>query len=470
MAASAAQENPFVAFAERYFDDIPGFAREVLGIEMDEWQAIVAGWVAAGERAISIRSGHGVGKSTCLAIIAVHALCTRAPVKIVMTAPSQPQLFDALFAETRAMVEKLPAALRELIETKAERIVHRGAPDEVFISARTSRAENPEALQGVHSEWVYLFADEASGVPDAVFEAAAGSMSGHRAVTILTGNPTRTSGFFYDTHTKLAHRWKTLRVSCVDSARVSREYVEEMKERYGEDSNAYRVRVLGEFPRRDDDTMIPLELVEAASERDITLDALWRPLWGLDIARFGSDSSALVERRSKIVSPPKIWRNIDLMQLCGAIKHEYDAAKDKPLAILTDVIGLGAGVVDRLGELGLPVRGINVSEAPSLGGNYAALRDELWAQGKAWLEARDCRLPQDERLKYELTVPRYSFTSAGKLKVESKAEMKKRGIRSPDVADAFMLTFAEDATVAAGGTAYRTDWKRPLKRNLRGII
>jgi hypothetical protein len=428
------------------------------------------GWVTAGERAISIRSGHGVGKSTCLAIIAVHAICTRAPVKCVMTAPSQPQLFDALFAETRAMIERLPPALRALIDPKAEKIVHIGAPDEIFISARTSRAENPEALQGVHSEWVYLFADEASGVPDPVFEAAAGSMSGHRAVTILTGNPTRTSGFFYDTHTRLAHKWKTLRVSCVDSARVSREYVEEMKERYGEDSNAFRVRVLGEFPRRDDDTMIPLELVEAASERDIALDPIWRPTWGLDVARFGTDSSALVERRNKIVAAPRIWRNIDLMQLCGAIKHEYDAAKDKPGEILVDVIGLGAGVVDRLAELKLPVRGINVSESPALGGAFASLRDELWAQVKTWLEARDCKLPQDERLKYELTVPRYSFTSAGKLKVESKAEMKKRGIRSPDVADALALTFAGDAAVAAGSTSYRTDWKTPLRRNLKGVI
>jgi hypothetical protein len=465
------EQNPFVKFAARYFDDPVGFAEHVLGMTPDPWQAELLDAIAAGERKISVVSGHGVGKSTALAIAANWYMATRAPCKIVCTAPSSPQLFDALFAEIKALVTRLPVALQALLEVKAERIEHKGAPTECFITARTSRAENPEALQGIHSEWVMLICDEASGIPDPVFEAGAGSMSGHNAVTILTGNPTRTSGFFYDTQTRLKNSWWTRKVSCLTSGRVSAEFVQDMKERYGEDSNAYRVRVLGEFPRRDDDTLIPLDLVEAACERDIALDGVWPQIWGLDVARFGTDSSALCKRKGKVVlEPVRQWKNLDLMQLVGLIKNEYDLSTEKPLEIMVDVIGVGAGVVDRLRELKLPVRGINVGESPSLGDQHLNLRSELWWKAKAWLESRDCKLPVDDRLKNELTVPKYFFTANGKMKLESKDDMKRRGLRSPDCADAFVLTFASDAATASGAKSWASNWSKPLKRGIKGII
>jgi phage terminase large subunit len=111
-------------------------------------------------------------------------------------------------------------------------------------------------LQGIHADNVLLIADEASGVDEAVFEAAAGSMSTEGAITILAGNPTRATGFFYYTHTKLRHIWKAIRVSCHDSSRVSPATLR--KERaFGEKSNRFRIRVLGEFPLGDDDTLVP---------------------------------------------------------------------------------------------------------------------------------------------------------------------------------------------------------------------
>ena len=189
---------------------------------------------------------------------------TRSPVKVVVTAPTSSQLYDALFAELKRWINAMPLPLQGLLTVKQERIEFNAAPTEMFISARTSRAEQPEALQGIHSENVMLVADEASGIPEQVFEAAAGSMSGHKAVTLLLGNPVRSSGFFYDTHNRLRDDWVTMKVSCADSPRVSDAYMDEMKSRYGEESNAYRIRVLGEFPRSDDDTVIPMELLEAA--------------------------------------------------------------------------------------------------------------------------------------------------------------------------------------------------------------
>ena len=189
--------------------DAPGaFCQVIMRVEPDPWQKRLLEAVAAGKRRISVRSGHGVGKSTVVAWAAIWYITTRFPVKIVVTAPTSGQLFDALFAEIKRWIRLLPPVLNDLFEVKAERIELKSAPTESFISARTSRAEQPEALQGVHAEHVMLVGDEASGIPDAVFEAAAGSMSGHSAVTLLLGNPVRSSGFFYDTHHRLSADWE----------------------------------------------------------------------------------------------------------------------------------------------------------------------------------------------------------------------------------------------------------------------
>jgi len=463
--------NAFVDWVRRYRDDPVLFAKEVLGIDLDPWQAEVMMAVATGERRISIRSGHGVGKSTTVAILCIWFLLTRYPVKIVITAPTSAQLFDALFAEIKRWVNQLPEQLQELLIVKSDRIEIKAAPETGFISARTSRAESPEALAGIHADHVLLIADEASGVPEAVFEAAAGSMSGTEAATILLGNPTRSSGFFFDTHNRLKEHWWTKRVSCVDSPRVSKVYVEEMKQRYGEDSNAFRVRVLGEFPLSDDDTVIPMHLTDAAMNRDIVEDDKAPAIWALDVARFGTDRSALAKRRGQVITEVKRWAGLDLMQLTGAVVAEYQSQPTylQPVEILVDSIGLGSGVVDRLRELKLPARGINVSESPSMKGTYINLRAELWFATKAWLEQRGCRLPKDEDLMAELAGPRFKFSSSGKMQVESKGDLKKRGLRSPDLADAVVMTMAADAAVALYGSSSSGNWNKPMKRGLKGV-
>jgi phage terminase large subunit len=462
--------NPFIQFITLYRTDPVLFVKEVLGVEPDEWQQDFLNAVASGERKISIRSGHGVGKSTTASWAMLWFLLTRYPVKVVVTAPTSAQLYDALFAELKRWVKELPQPIQELLDVKQERIELKASATEAFISARTSRAEQPEALQGVHSDNVMLVADEASGVPEAVFEAAAGSMSGHNALTILLGNPVRSSGFFFDTHNRLKDEWWTRRVSCIDSTRVSKEYVEDMKSRYGEESNAYRIRVLGEFPRSDDDTIIPMELLESAKHRDTRAYEDAPIVWGLDVARFGSDSSVLCKRQSNVVQTLERWRNLDLMQLTGAVVAQYEACdhKNRPAEILVDSIGLGAGVVDRLRELKLPCRGINVSESPAMGGTYLNLRAELWHKAKAWLEKRDCKIPNNEDLIGELATVRYTFTSNGKIKIESKDDIRRRGLKSPDMADAFVLTFASDAATISWGS--NNSWGKPIKRLIRGLV
>lgn len=464
-------KNPFEEMIARYgaTEDGPGlFVREILGATPEPYQDDLLRAVGRGERKVSVRSGHGTGKSTSLSWAMLWFQLFRFPCKVVVTAPTTAQLYDAMFAELKRWINELPDALKVLLEVKADRIELVAAPSEAFISARTSRAEQPEALAGVHSDNVMLVVDEASGVPEQVFEAASGSMSGHNAMTILAGNPTRTSGTFYETHTRLSDHWMTLHWSCIDSARVSDEFVEEMKVRYGEDSNAYRIRVLGEFPMGDDDTIIPLHLAEAAKARDVTPSPTTKPVWGLDVARFGSDRTVLCKRLGPVVTEVETWRGLDLMQTVGRVKAQYDGLlpSDRPTEILVDSIGLGAGVHDRLRELGLPVRAVNVSETPAFGNTYTNLRTELIFRFRGWLEQRGSRIPNDGELIAELTSIRYSFASNGKMKAEGKDDMRRRGLRSPDKADAVFLTFAGDAATSLGAP---TQWSKPIRRGLKGI-
>ena len=467
---SSPEDNVFADYLAVLRDNPVKFVEEVLGVKPLEYQAELLMAVAKNERKISIRSGHGTGKSTAASWLMLWFLLTRYPVKIVVTAPTSSQLFDALFAETKRWVNELPDAWKQLLIVKSDRVELAAAPSEAFISCRVSRQENPEAMAGVHSDNVLLVVDEASGVPEAVFEAAGGSMSGHNAATVLLSNPTRSSGTFYETQTKLKDSWWTRRWSCQDSPLVSDDFVKEMEARYGSESSAFYVRVLGEFPRAEDDTIIPYHLVEAALKRDIRLRPDEPVIWGLDVALSGGDKSALCKRQGTIVTEIRTWQNLDLMELCGVVKAEFDALHDskKPIEINVDVIGMGAGVCSRLQELGLPAIGINVSESPSMKQTYLNLRAELWFKAKAFLENRDCKLPEDDGLVAELVAPRYSFTSNGKMKAEGKQELKRRGIASPDRADSFCLTFAGDAIVAlrGGGAA---SWAKPIRRNLQGV-
>ena len=151
------------------------------------------------------------------------------------------------------------------------------------------------------------------------------------------------------------------------------------------------------------------------------------------------------------------------MGTVGRIVHE--ASLDKPSEIMVDSIGLGGGVADRLRELGHNVRDVNVSESVALNQQAARLRDELWLDAKSWLETRAVRLPKDDELRAELIGPTYSFTSNGKIKVEGKSEMKRRGMRSPDLADALCLTFSGHAALV-GGRASKWISGQPLQRRV----
>ena len=206
---------------KRFRKDPKLFVQTILNAEPDEWQSKVMQAVANGDRGVSIRSGHGVGKTSCLSWLALWWIAVHYNAKVVITAPTSAQLHDALLPEAKSWLKQAPEGFREMFNVRADRIELLADPERNFISARTSRAEKPDALQGVHAEHVLLIADEASGVPEQVYEAAGGSMSAHHASMVLAGNPVRSSGYFYDTFHKLEERWSTFHVSCETTPRVS---------------------------------------------------------------------------------------------------------------------------------------------------------------------------------------------------------------------------------------------------------
>lgn len=460
-------KEQFLDFVLAYGGDPVGFVTEVLQANPSPWQRQFLEAVARGERRITVRAGHGVGKSTACSWALIWHMVTRYPQKAVVTAPTAAQLFDALFAELKAWINKLPPILRDSFEVFSDKVAFKAAPESSFISARTSSAERPEALAGVHSEHVLLVVDEASAVPEAVFEAAAGSMSGHSATTILISNPTRNSGLFYKTHHQLASDWFRLHVSCIGNPLVTEDFVRQIAATYGEGSNAYRIRVLGEFAIADDDTLIAAELVDAAIDRDLTVSDDEPMVYGLDVARFGTDRTALCKRRGPVVEEIRSWGGLDLMQTVGMVVNE--AKLDRPVEICVDTIGLGSGVADRLREQGFNVKDVNVAESSAMNPNANKLRDELWLAAKDWLATRAVKLPKDDLLRMELVAPRYNFTSSGKLVVESKDSMRKRGQRSPDLADALCLTFAGNAAMVGGRVSAWAPGK-PLRRSIRGVV
>jgi hypothetical protein len=435
------------------------FAQEALKAVPEEWQW-KASRIVVERRRLSVRSGHGVGKSAFMAWCILWFCICYFPCKVPATAPTGHQLGDVLWSELamwHGILKRNLPALGNEFEWTAGAFRLRSNPSESFAVARTSRPEKPEALQGFHSANILFLIDEASGVPDNIFEVAEGALSTDGAFVVMAANPTRQSGYFYDSHHKMRAEWGTLHVDGESCPRVSQAYIERMAKKYGKHSPIYQVRVKGNFAAAADG-VISLELCEAAKVRDVALNTKAPIIWGLDVARFGDDSTALAKRQGNHqLEKIREWYGKDTMQVAGIIKAEWDRTQkeQRPASINVDVIGIGAGVVDRLSELHLPVYGVNVAEAAAVNEHedkqFNRLRDELWWKGREWLEAMDSKLIEDDDdLIGELTTPKYTILSNGLIKVEGKPDLKKRGVASPNRADAWLLTFASDGA--------STDW------------
>lgn len=488
MALTAAEISDWQDLRLIWRRDPLAYAKQRLGLNPTRQQAQLLEAIQPEGAKVSARAGHGVGKSGSVSAAIWWMLeCFDFP-KVPCTAPTASQLRDVLWSElgkwcrhSDDMSRKngLPQELwlSNLFNIGQDRIADKGAPDQWFAVARTARKENPDALQGFHASGVRISADgtrveeigedgqimfvveEASGVDDKIFEVAEGALSSHGARLLMVGNPTKNTGYFARSHKQDRADYTPLHFSCSDSPLVDPTYRQRLVRKFGEGSNVVRVRADGEFPKQDDDTLISLEDAEAAVSRPAENASGERRL-GVDVARYGDDRTVFVLRVGHIIERCVIRAKQDTMTTVGEAKlfrEQWEAD-----TIYVDECGLGAGVVDRLRELGQPVVGVNVAEAaPDHARGHALpdgrkvvadappfkLRDHLWQEMARWMREDGpsfAGLEKDaaEDLAGELASVKYKIDSGGRLIVESKEQMKARGLRSPDIADALGLTFA----------------------------
>ncbi len=431
------------------------FARQILDLTPTGQQAEFFRALAEPGARVAVRSGHGTGKSTALAIAALWFLATRRDALVPCTAPTAHQLQDVLWRELRRLVRRMPDGVRERFQETADRIRMKGSGG--MIVARTARPDNPDALQGFHAPEILFIIDEAAGVADAVFEVARGALSTPSARVALAGNPTRLSGYFHSAFHTARGSWETLNFSCLGSPLVAPGYARDIAAEYGEDSDMYRVRVLGEFPRCAAHGLIPLKMVEDAMAKSLPAGTPnSAPLViGLDPAWLGGDRSAAVWRRGIAAGVLFGVRSQDTCQLAEMVSTR--AAELLPDMIFVDQTGVGAGVYDQLRRTGHPVTGVSFAQTPLNPELYLNRRAEIWCRVKEWLRAGGV-LENHAGLKADLAGPEYYVTGVGKIRLEAKEDMRKRGLASPDFGDALALTFSMEvypgrAAVIAGGPA-----------------
>jgi phage terminase large subunit len=438
------------------------FFKEILNFNPDQWQADVATDLA-GHRGVSVRSGQGVGKTALEAAIALWFLSCFPFARVVCTAPTRQQLNDVLWAEISKWQSKSPILKRILKWTKTK-IYVRKYEERWFATART--ATKPENMQGFHEDYMLFIVDEASGVEDRIMEAILGTLSGEYNKLLMCGNPTKTSGVFFDSHNKDREDYRTHKVSCLNSPRTSKDNIAMLKRKFGEGSDVWRVRVEGEFPRGESDTFISLEMALFAKE-NVTVAPKGETLYiGADIARFGDDETAIYARLNGVVIDSHFHHKEGLMVTAGWLLNMAARCRQanptiSHVQIRIDDDGLGGGVTDRLNEVNdeqglgyeiIPVR----NGAASDDEYYGNKGSELWGQIKERLDGNmskhilglpgDLQIPDDDKLITQLTTRKWKMGSNGTIRLERKEDMKKRGLSSPDRADAFFLAFANVET------------------------
>ena len=443
-----------IAEAIHYFAGHPvEFTKQMIGISPDPIQAEIMQAVAANPL-VSVRSGHGIGKSALQSWLIIWFLCTRAFPKVPCTAPTKHQLYDILWAEVAKWMYNNPVLRGELVWTY-EKLYMRGYPENWFAVPRT--ASKPDALQGFHADDVFYVIDEASGVDDAIFEPVLGALSTAGAKLLMCGNPTQLSGFFYESHHKDRALYQVFKVSSIDSPRVSDDYVQLIIDMFGEDSDVYRIRVAGEFPSALPDSFISLAWVEKCSTKTLPVVIPGEISIGVDVARFGDDESVFSTVYDyRVQQPSVVIRHQDTMRLTGSlVQMVHSLAQQYPkasIAIKVDCDGLGVGVYDRLYELKESddvLKSVDLYEM-HFGGRGGRAREGdpveysnttglMWGAIRAALKDGALMLSYDDELIAQLTNRRYRLGSDGRIELERKESMKKRKLRSPDRADALAL-------------------------------
>ncbi len=421
---------------------------------------------------VYVPSCHASGKSFTAAHVALWFLYSHPNSIVVTTAPTGRQVKKILWQEIRRAHGKAPVPLGGTLLKQELQI------DEKWYAFGFS-SDEPTNFSGLHADWVLFIVDEATGIPPESWEAIDGVLSNEHAHLLAIGNPTDGASEFavrcakggpgvavlpisaYDTpnFTELgiieadiaSGTWEE-KVKAADSLPhkylVAPSWVAKVYKKYGADSAMYLSRVKGKFPTTGKDTLIPLAWIDRAVERwrdhteklrDGSATASGEKVLGVDVARFGTDATVRTFREGFYVAWQRETNQEDTMQTAGRVA--LDLAEKEGMSVNIDVIGLGAGVYDRLKEQGKPVHAINVAEAASDPEMFANLRAEGYWHLRNLFETDAIMIPPDDDLADEITQLKYKVvSSSGKIRIEEKEEMKKRLGRSPDRADSLMLS------------------------------
>lgn len=435
-----------------YIDHPVEFAIDILKVQPTLEQQAVMNDVAKFPM-VSVKSGHGVGKSALESWIIWWYISTRPYPKILCTAPTKHQLHDILWAEVSKW-KRNSKSLDKDFEWTSEKIYLKGSQEEWFAIARTSN--KPDALQGTHAEHVLIIIDEASGVPDIVFEPVLGSMSTIDAKLLMCGNPTQLAGFFYESHTTKRELYKTHTIDGSKCERVDKNYVQTIIDMFGKDSDVYRVRVAGEFPKANPDSFIGLDMIRTEKK---VIDIVESIDLGVDVARYGDDESVVATTYNKSqVERLNVFKHNDTMKLTGQIVNIIKMLNLKyPLItvrVKIDCDGLGVGVYDRLKEVivekNLKAKAIECHFGGKGGKvsydepiEYYNSTGIMWGTLRSKLKNNEITIPNNEELIKQITNRKYFINSDGTIKLERKEDMKKRNVHSPDRADAVVLSLYE---------------------------
>lgn len=403
----------------------------------------------------ALKSGNGVGKTATLALTVLWILSTKPMVHIQCTAPSEPQLFQGLWAEISKWLGKSYTLKDNIIWTQTK-VAMRGYEADWWAIARTAQSkqgsQSSESLQGVHADNNAAIIDEASGVEEGSTAAVLGILATGKSKVIMAGNPIRKSGLFYDAFHKLNKIFKTYTIASNDyeklnKALVNTDFIDIIRGIYGENSPAWHFKVLGEFPPEDSYEMFSPEKLEKLYEPTIDIPD-GRAYIGADISDGGDCESVYTVRVGNVLVEQRSFKSLDTEANADALEmliHEYD-----PIKVNIDAIGVGTGVVSVLRRRGFQniyaVKGNAEPSEPI----YKNTRSELYFKAASLIRNEQIKAKfHCERLKGDLSEHYQEPRDDGLFDVISKAKLRKadKVENSPDFSDSFVYSLFGDKTI-----------------------
>lgn len=412
--------------------------------------------VQSGEKRICVKASQGVGKSSVSAVCAIFRVIQDRNSRVIITAPSMRQAQDIFLRECwRLITDSDCDTFKELFFPTMKKIYvgSSGKEDDSRpdwgIMAVT--ATDPRNFQGYHGKNISFFVDESSGVEQGIMETIEGTLTqpGVDYLHMHTGNPNVAEGAFYDLFTKKRALWKCFTFDSLTSPLVSKEHCEYMKAVYGEKSDVYRIRVLGEFPTMQPNAVMSLDDVEACTRND-PIECVKKSKakqFGTDLARYGSDESVIAQRSGLAIVNFETYAKKDpndVVRRSFIMQAECDWS-DEECSYVTDADGMGQGVMARYHDAEKNIHEFHTSGVATRR-DFHDRMSEAWFHLGKFVRERACFLPNDRDLVQQLTTRLYEVTDKGKIKIESKQKYKDRTeASSPDRADAVVMAFY-DAT------------------------